>query len=35
LEELLVASYQEMEEACLREALLMEDREWALVAGIQ
>jgi hypothetical protein len=25
LEEQLVASYQEMEEACLREALLMED----------
>jgi hypothetical protein len=34
LEEQLAASRHEMEEACLMEFLLMEDRERAVVAGI-
>jgi hypothetical protein len=35
LEEQLAASRHEMEEACLREFLLMEDRERAVVVGIR
>jgi chorismate-pyruvate lyase len=35
LEEQLVASHHEMEEAHLREVLLMEDHEPMVVAGIQ
>jgi len=34
LEERLAASRQETEEVRLREVLLMEDREWAMVAGV-
>ena len=34
LEEQLVASHHEMEEARLWEFLLMEDHEWAMVLGI-
>ena len=34
LEEQLVASRHETEEACLREVLLMEDRERAVVARV-